>query len=267
MQPEAEKFLRVNIFFFCCIPTVYQRQHLIWVLPGFFRFHDARRPKMSKYSHRCCFPAWGIMGSRVTSTRTPVISTTTSVSVCGEVVFHTNVTEEKQIRELKAHIPKTGLTFRHFSSDSSSGYRAILWIQDGCLRTTWPSSMSVGRRQAGLVIQSFILSRRCCGTQTAESDRRRGPDSSSNHKVGTSWRESLPSAPQTFTLSWGSLTDDRMCMAWAELVSKKKSTSPFSSMEPRSSGSRKWAVRFQQSHMTNVKGRVAQAYRCWAARW
>lgn len=52
-------------------------------LPGFFRFHDARRPKISKYSHRCCLPAWGIIGSRVISTRTPVMSTTTSVSVCG----------------------------------------------------------------------------------------------------------------------------------------------------------------------------------------
>lgn len=51
------------------------------LLPGFLRFHDARRPKMSKYSHRCCFPAWGIMGSRVIRTSTPVIRTTTSVSV------------------------------------------------------------------------------------------------------------------------------------------------------------------------------------------
>lgn len=55
------------------------------LLPGFLRFQDARRPKMSKYSHRCCFPAWGIMGSRVISTSTPVISTTTSVSVCQEI--------------------------------------------------------------------------------------------------------------------------------------------------------------------------------------
>lgn len=39
---------------------------------------------MSKYSHKCCFAAWGIMGSRVISTRTPVISTTTSVSVWKE---------------------------------------------------------------------------------------------------------------------------------------------------------------------------------------
>lgn len=31
----------------------------------------------------CCFPAWGIMGSRVMRTRTPVIRSTTSVSVWG----------------------------------------------------------------------------------------------------------------------------------------------------------------------------------------
>lgn len=61
------------------------------------------------------------------------------------------------------------VTFRHLSSESSRGYRAILWIQDGCLRTTWPSRVRVGSRQACLVIQSFILSRRCCDRRTLGS--------------------------------------------------------------------------------------------------
>lgn len=65
------------------IYTKFVRQDRKFV-PGFLRFHDARRPKMSKYSHRCCFPAWGIMGSSVISTSTPVMSTTTSVSVWKE---------------------------------------------------------------------------------------------------------------------------------------------------------------------------------------
>ena len=51
-------------------------------LPGFFRHHDERRPKISKKSCRCCFPDCGIIGSMVISTRTPVVRTTTSVSVC-----------------------------------------------------------------------------------------------------------------------------------------------------------------------------------------
>lgn len=76
------------------------------LLPGCFRFQDARRPKMSKYSHRCCFPAWGIMGSRVISTSTPVISTTTSVSVWKEtksVQLYDKVT--KGWNEIEISIP------------------------------------------------------------------------------------------------------------------------------------------------------------------
>ena len=52
------------------------------VIPGFFRHHDERRPKMSKKSRRCCFPDCGIIGSMVINTKTPVVRTTTSVSIC-----------------------------------------------------------------------------------------------------------------------------------------------------------------------------------------
>lgn len=51
-------------------------------VPGFFRHHDERRPKMSKKSRRCCFPDCGIIGSMVINTKTPVVRTTTSVSIC-----------------------------------------------------------------------------------------------------------------------------------------------------------------------------------------
>lgn len=51
-------------------------------LPGFFRHHDERRPKISKKSWRCCFPDCGIIGSMVINTKTPVVRTTTSVSIC-----------------------------------------------------------------------------------------------------------------------------------------------------------------------------------------
>lgn len=52
-------------------------------LPGFFRHHDERRPKISKKSWRCCFPDCGIIGSMVINTKTPVVRTMTSVSICG----------------------------------------------------------------------------------------------------------------------------------------------------------------------------------------
>ena len=50
-------------------------------LPGFFRHHDERRPKISKKSWRCCFPDCGIIGSMVINTKTPVVRTMTSVSI------------------------------------------------------------------------------------------------------------------------------------------------------------------------------------------
>lgn len=85
------------------------------------------------------------------------------------------------------------------------------------------------------------------------------------------------------TLSCGSLTEERICIAWVELVSKKYSTSPFSSMEPRSSRQKKEnfnkSVHFiltqpiipQSFYMARLAIVVSKwfqnLYQYWGARW
>lgn len=109
----------------------------------------------------CCFPAWGIMGNKVMRTKSAVIKTTTSASVCGmdrwtdRLYCHAHV-QYLYVSTVRWHLK----TLRQRSNVVRSGKRLIWWTQGGCFLTRWPSRVTVSSRLPGLLRDSFSFSSR-----------------------------------------------------------------------------------------------------------